>query len=332
MTKPDREGGEIAVFFTGGTISMAPTEEGRAVTSALGLEDLLNQLPTPPEGVTLRKLPWSNLPSAHMSTGDTFRLVSDIMETLQDDSILGAVAIHGTDIMEEAAFMAYIMLETPKPVVFTGSMRHHGELGYEGLRNLTFSIKACACPDAAGRGVMIIMGDRILSARDAVKVHSLEPAAFDSPGAGPIGFVSGDKIRFLRQVPPGPTLRPAAPRVGVHLIKLASGMDGELVQACLDRGASGLVVEAFGAGNVPPPLTDILTSAVTDGIPVVLTSRCLAGGVSPIYGYPGGAVELSNRGIILGGTLSGPKARILLMLALGETTDTDRIRAFFERF
>jgi len=92
----------------------------------------------------------------------------------------------------------------------------------------------------------------------------------------------------------------------------------------------GLVIEGFGAGNVPPTLVPALEACLADTIPVVLTTRCIEGGVWPIYGYPGGGADLARRGAILCGRLGGPKARLRLMCALGLTRNMDEIRDLFE--
>jgi L-asparaginase len=118
----------------------------------------------------------------------------------------------------------------------------------------------------------------------------------------------------------------------VDLIKFGPGADGRFIRASREHGAAGLVVEGFGAGNVPPGLVAELEALVRDGLPVVLTTRCLMGGVRPIYGYPGGAADLEKRGVILGGRFPGQKARILLMAALGLTREAGSVKAIFDRF
>eukprot|EP00828_Plagiopyla_frontata_P022871 TRINITY_DN29445_c0_g1_i1.p2 TRINITY_DN29445_c0_g1~~TRINITY_DN29445_c0_g1_i1.p2 ORF type:complete len:212 (-),score=41.42 TRINITY_DN29445_c0_g1_i1:86-721(-) len=106
-------------------------------------------------------------------------------------------------------------------------------------------------------------------------------------------------------------------------------MDRSLIDHARSIGSKGLVIEAFGAGNVPPTVVEALEECVTDGIPVVLATRCIEGGVWPIYGYPGGGADLVEKGVIPCGRLGGPKARIRLICALGLTTDMAALRQIF---
>jgi L-asparaginase len=107
-------------------------------------------------------------------------------------------------------------------------------------------------------------------------------------------------------------------------------MNAALMDYFREKSVAGLVVEGFGAGNVPPGVVPGLERLIQEGIPVVLTTRCVDGGVWPMYGYPGGGAELERMGVILGGRLSAHKAQILLMVALGSTRDPDEIRRVFD--
>jgi L-asparaginase len=110
---------------------------------------------------------------------------------------------------------------------------------------------------------------------------------------------------------------------------MAAGVDSALLRASLARGARGLVVEATGCGNVPPTILPGLRAALAARVPVVLVSRCAEGRVTPAYGYDGGGKMLQDLGVILGGDLPGPKARIKLMVALGAPGAPDGVRAHF---
>jgi len=116
----------------------------------------------------------------------------------------------------------------------------------------------------------------------------------------------------------------------VFLIKVASGSDSTLIEACLGAGARGLVIEAMGRGNVPPGCVTGITTAISTGVPVIMVSRCQRGRVYDSYGYPGGGKQLKILGVISGGFLNGQKARIKLALALSLTTDAAEIRKLFE--
>ena len=328
--REEKTGKTVVIFFTGGTSGMRPLEGASGVAPADAFDRLMADLSRVVEGVRLRGVQWADMPSPHMTPEDMFRLVLDIREALADPSTAGAVVVHGTDVMEESAYMADLAVNSPKPVVFTGSMRYLGELGYDGLRNLLFSIKAAASPELTGLGATILMADRIFAASEAVKVHSTGIDPFESPGVGPLGFAAEDGVHLIRGLSGRRNLNPLKIEPQVDLIVCSPGMDGRHLKASLEQGAAGLVLEGFGAGNVPPGPLSELEAVLAKKIPVVLTTRCIKGGVRPIYGYPGGAVDLKQRGVIFGGLLSGQKARILLMIALGITRDPGQIREIFE--
>jgi L-asparaginase len=330
-----KAGRTVVIFFTGGTITMRPQAEERGVVPSDEFERLFAELRPHVRGVDFRPVLWSNLPSPHMTPEHMFRLARDIDAALADPDVAGAVVIHGTDVLVESAYMADLVLASAKPVVFTGSMRYYSETGFDGIRNLLNGVKACVLPLPPEAGVVLLMTDRIFSAAEVVKVNSLNIDAFEAPESGPVAYVAGDDVRLTRgfhhRAAPGrPIIRTRRIEPTVGLIACYTGMDGALVDHLVARGAAGLVIEGFGAGNVPPGLVPALERAIAANIPVVLTTRCPEGGVWPMYAYPGGGADLEKKGVILGGRLSGTKARIKLMVALGATTHMKKIRRLFE--
>ena len=285
--------------------------------------------------VRLDPIVWADLPSPHITPELMFRLAQDVDQALQAPETLGAVIIHGTDVLVESAFMADLVLHTPKPVIYTGSMRYFSESGYDGIRNLLNSIKACLLPIPPQAGVALLMTDRLFAAREVIKINALNIDAFDAPESGPIGYVAGEDVlltrcRFDRLEISRPVIATNAIEPNVPLLACYTGMDGALIEHLRARKIAGLVVEGFGAGNVPPGIVPALEKLLQDGIPVVLTTQCPQGGVWPIYAYPGGAADLQKKGVILGGRLSGAKARIQLMVALGAKLPYERIKELFQ--
>lgn len=312
---------------------MAPAEGVHGVAPGGNFEKLLNQLAPQEEGIFLRPIAWSDKPSPHMTPMDMFRLAKEIEVALSEDSVLGAVVLHGTDVLAESAYMCDLIIDSDKPVILTGSMRYYSESGYDGIRNLINGVRACLLPLPAGTGACILMTDRIFSAREAVKVNSLNIDAFESREAGIVGYVAGESV-ILAGCPlahaPRRKIKPETLEPQVALITSYTGMDRSLIDHFRESGIKGIVIEGFGAGNVPPHAVPALEECVKAGVPVVLSTRCIEGGVWPIYGYLGGGADLEDRGIILCGRLGGPKARIRLMCALGLTSNMDEIRDFFE--
>jgi len=324
---------EIAVFFTGGTIGMSPSEGVHGVAPGGNFEKLLNQLAPQKEGISLRPIPWSDKPSPHMTPMDMFQLAKEVETALSEDSVLGAVILHGTDVLAESAYMCDLVIDSDKPVILTGSMRYYSESGYDGIRNLINGVRACLLPIPAGTGACILMTDRLFSAREAVKVNSLNVDAFESREAGIIGYVAGESV-ILAGCPlahsPRRKIRPDTIESDVILITAYTGMDRSLIDHARDVGTKGIVIEGFGAGNVPPDAVPAIEDCIKENIPVVLSTRCIEGGVWPVYGYPGGGADLQDKGVILCGRLGGPKARVRLMCALGLTSNMDEIRDIFD--
>ncbi|MEW6262096.1 MAG: asparaginase [Thermodesulfobacteriota bacterium] len=324
---------EVAVFFTGGTITMRPQPEEPGIAPSSDFDQLFDELGLELAGVGLRPVFWSNRPSPHMTPELMFRLAQEIDDALAEPQVIGAVVLHGTDVLVESAYLADLTIISTKPVVFTGAMRYLSELGYDGIRNLLGGIKACLLPLPPELGVVLLMTDRLFSAREVAKVHSLNIDAFEAPETGPVGYLAGDAAIVLtrRSAGPAPSFKAKQIETNVALVTCYVGMDGGLIDFLRERGVAGLVIEGFGAGNVPPAVVPSLEALLAENVPVILATRCLEGGVWPIYAYPGGAMDLERKGVIPAGRLSGPKARLLLMAALGVTRDVRHIRAIFSR-
>jgi L-asparaginase len=272
---------------------------------------------------------YSRLPGPHVTPNWMWRLRGRIAAVLEDETVDAVVVTHGTDTLEETAFLLDLTLDSSKPVVFCGAMRTVSEPGWDGPANLMAAVRTAVHPDAPRRGVLITVGEEVHAAAEAHKWHTQSLASFRSPW-GPLGVVDRGQILFHRPPFRGPQLRARRLVSEVDLHTMATGVDDALIRASLARGVRGLVIEATGCGNVPPSVLPGLRAALAARVPVVLVSRCAEGRVSPAYGYEGGGQMLRRLGVIFGGDLPGPKARVKLMVALGLTSDPDEIRTLFE--
>ena len=171
---------------------------------------------------------------------------------------------------------------------------------------------------------MVVANDEIHAAASVVKTHTTNPATFASPGHGPAGVVTPNGVHFAASASPGQPLIVGQIEKRVALVKLVTGMDDRLLRWLVDDGIAGLVIEDRCAGNVPGTAVPGIEYALERGLPVVLTSRCHAGALAPTYGTPGGGRTLRDLGVIAGGELTGPKARIVLT---GATRADPRPRA-----
>lgn len=319
----------VHVIFTGGTISMQIDPATGAAVPALSGEEIVSRVHGLKKEARLTLEDYARLPGPHVTPHWMWRLKNRVAAVLEDPAVDGVVLTHGTDTLEETAFLLDLTLESPKPVVFCGAMRTVSEPGWDGPANIMAAVRTAAHLHSAGRGVLITVGEGIYAAAEATKWHTQSLEAFRSPH-GPLGGMDRGQILYHR--PPFRPRRLNASRLvsEVDLHTLAAGVDDGLIRASLARGARGLVLEATGCGNVPPAALPGLRAALAARIPVVLVSRCAEGRVSPVYGYEGGGQKLKEMGVILGQDLPGPKARIKLMVALGMTSEPAVIRELFE--
>jgi L-asparaginase len=246
--------------------------------------------------------------------------------------VQGVVVTHGTDTLEESAYLLARSVSSEKPVVFTGAMRTSSDLGWDGPGNLGAAVRVAASDDARGVGVVVVMMDRIFAAVDVTKVHTHMLDAFDSPGLGPLGVIDDGQVVFRRALPaPSSVLSPAAPATPVDIVYAFAGADSRLLDASRAEGKA-VVIAAMGRGNVPPAMVDGIDRWHDEGKPVVITSRALRGRVGCTYGYQGGGRRLAERGAIFAGSRRPQQARIDVMLALGAGLSVAAIRELLEDY
>jgi L-asparaginase len=320
----------LAVFFTGGTISMKyDSAIGAAVPSLTGHE-ILASVPQTSDVADIEVIDFGRFPGPHMTPRLMLELSAQVREALSRDEIAGAVVTHGTDALEETAYLLDLTIRTQKPIAMVGAMRNSSELGWDGPSNLLSAVRVAASDRARGLGVVIVMNDTVLAASEATKTHTESFDSFQSPDFGPLGVIDKGKIIIRRLPYPRLYLETDSVAEPVWLIKVAAGMDSTLIDACLEAGAKGLVIEAMGRGNVPREIVPGIKRAISSKIPVVIVSRCQRGRVYESYGYEGGGKQLRDSGAIFGDFLNGQKARIKLMLALTISADPEELINLFD--
>src|SRR5688572_28422103 len=275
----------IALLFTGGTISMRHDRTAGGAIPKLSAREIVAATRGIEEIAELEVEDWGAYPGPHMTMERMWSLRNRIVELIARDDIQGVVLTHGTDTLEESAYLCARSIETDKPIVFTGAMRAASDLGWDGPANLMDAALVAASDEAVGYGVMMVMGGRIFAGVDVTKAHTHLLDAFESPGLGPIGVIDDGRVIFRRALPPAaPSLDPPSLALPIDIVPVFAGADARLVDACR-AGALGLVVAAMGRGNVPPPVAEGIGRWLDDGKPVVVASRALRGRVGPTYGY-----------------------------------------------
>jgi L-asparaginase len=261
----------------------------------------------------------ATIPSYEMDLPFAFGLAGRIRDTLSRPEVAGVVVTHGTDTMEETCYLADLLLDSDKPAVFTGAQRAHDDPQSDGPPNLLNALRVAASPLTRGLGAMICFNATIHAARDVTKVHASAVETFQSYEHGALGEVDGNTVVIHRRPVLRRSFRIDRLEQRVELFRLVLGVELDGLEAAIGRGVAGLVIEAFGRGNGPSRLAEIIRRATRKNIPVLITSRCPAGRVQPVYGGGGGGRDLADAGAIFAGDLKGPKARLLLMVLLSGT-------------
>jgi len=321
----------VVILSTGGTIAMDRTSTSEHPVPSLQGQDLLQRLAQHlPGDLEVLAEDIINIPSAHISLENIQKIAQTVNRYDSRNELDGVVITHGTDTMEESAYFVHLCYSGSQPVVYTGAMRAANETGYDGLRNLLSSIRVASSPQAANLGALIVMNEQIHSAGELRKLHTQRVDAFQSPPYGPIGEIALGKVSIARTVTrPSPALEPNTV-TPVPLIPLTADFEEALLDAIQAMSPQGIVIEALGGGRVPPKIIPHLTRFIEAGVPVVITTRCGIGPVVDSYGYEGAHRHLKELGCHFAHHLSGSKARIKLMLALGNGLDSAALRTVFE--
>ncbi len=210
-------------------------------------------------------------------------------------------------------------------------MKNASELGYDGLTNLVSSIKVCLSPESINKGTLVVMNDTINSAIEVTKTHTMSLDSFKSIEFGPLGIIDHNEVIYYRNITHFKNYNLDNDYNNeTYLLKAYAGMDGKFIDYLIEREARGIVIESLGRGNLPPSMLDSIDRALNVGIFIVIVSRCYSGRVLDTYAYTGGGKDLTNRGCILGGSLNGQKARILLMLAISNEYEFEDVKKLFK--
>ncbi|HGN7101120.1 asparaginase [Staphylococcus aureus] len=318
----------LLVIHTGGTISMSQDQSNKVVTNDINPismhQDVINQY------AQIDELNPFNVPSPHMTIQHVKQLKDIILEAVSNKYYDGFVITHGTDTLEETAFLLDLILGIEQPVVITGAMRSSNEIGSDGLYNYISAIRVASDEKARHKGVMVVFNDEIHTARNVTKTHTSNTNTFQSPNHGPLGVLTKDRVQFHHMPYRQQALENVNDKLNVPLVKSYMGMPGDIFSFYSREGIDGMVIEALGQGNIPPSALEGIQQLVSLNIPIVLVSRSFNGIVSPTYAYDGGGYQLAQQGFIFSNGLNGPKARLKLLVALSNNLDKAEIKSYFE--
>ncbi|HEM3672033.1 TPA: asparaginase [Streptococcus suis] len=302
---------KILVLHTGGTISMQADQNGAVESSPI---NPMTQVTSPLENIEVVSVDFLNLPSPHIQIDHMMMIYKKIRE--EASHFDGFVITHGTDTLEETAYFLDTMSIPQMPIVMTGAMRSSNELGSDGIYNYRTALRVAADEKSADKGVLVVMNDEIHAAKYVTKTHTTNVSTFQTPTHGPLGLVTKREILFFKAADKRVRFDLQAINGVVPIIKSYVDMDTILLDALVEAPISGLVIEALGAGNLPPASISAIKKLINKQLPIVLVSRCFNGIAEPVYAYDGGGIQLEELGVLFVKELNSQKARIKLLIAV----------------
>ena len=310
----------VRLLVAGGTIAMSGSP---ARPSLEVIEELQREA-----GGQVEAEVFATVPSVHFSSADALALCRRAVEIARDGSPV--VVTHGTDLLEEVAFLCDLIDDARAPIAFTGAMRTAGAPGADGPANLHAAVAVAADPAAQGLGTLVVFAGQVHAARFVRKEDSTNVDAFASPQTGPLGHI--DEGRFTRRW--APELQPAleVPHLDATVEILTAGLDSEpALVAAAAAVCDGLVVSVPGAGHTPPAFLTAVNE-IAASKPVVAVPRPWRGALlHDTYGFEGSEIDLRARDVMCAGSLSAPAARILLMAGVGAGLTTPELKELVSR-
>lgn len=338
----------VMVIATGGTIAGVqndPTDRDLYRAGSLTAGQILASVPDLDQHARIESEQFSNVASALITPTQWIALSRRIQQVLTErDDIAGVVVTHGTDRLEETAFFLYLTVHSDKPVVLVGAQRPASGTSPDGPQNLLDAVRTAASPAAVGKGVMVVMDGRILSAREVRKIYQ-RVGGFTSGDMGMLGVMAHDGAEFffaptrphgnssefdpgaieslpdvdlLFSYPGGRGPRHEQKVAGIVVANTSFNCEESLAYLKLAR-AGTVVVSAFPSGdnvarNWPPE--DSVPEHEIEPCPDIDKTAWEGRWIPPI----------------MAPHLTPQKARILLMLALTRTRDDQEIRQIFRRY
>lgn len=323
----------VTILATGGTIAGSGASSTTTIgytAATVGVQQLIQAVPEMAKVANVTGEQVFQIASESMGNEHWLALAKRVNVLLNQANVDGIVITHGTDTMEETAYFLNLVVKSRKPVVLVGAMRPSTAMSADGPINLYNAVALASNPDAAGKGVMIAMGDQIHGARDVSKTNTSTPDSFKSADLGMMGYIQGGKPYFYRVSSRKHTADSefdigalqALPQVDI--IYGYANMNAVALDAFVAAGAKGIIHAAVGDGSLPAKVKPALSAARQKGTLIVRSSRVGQGIVAR-----NGEANDDQLDFVVSDTLNPQKARILLMLALTKTSNTKDIQRMF---
>lgn len=322
---------KVYVGALGGTIAMSSASSTDPVKPKLGAEDLVSAVPELAEIAEIKSQSIKNVASPSIVVEDILDAYKFADQAVREGAD-GIVLTHGTDTLEESAFLLDLIWDHSEPIVLTGAMRSPNLLSPDGAGNLMSAVVTAASDSARGLGVLVVLDDAVHAARTVAKTNSTGVWTFQSPGWGPIGRIAERKLHVffepLKAHDPLPL--PAPGSIKIPIMESPFADEGDWVDPVISMGPRAIVVNASGVGHLSMNATEKLELAIKKGIPVIVSSRTGSGTtLKNTYGYPGSESYLIEHGFILSGFLSARKSRILAHLLIDSGMNVTQLKEAF---
>jgi len=355
---------KVLLLATGGTIAgvqNAPGTLGAYRAGTLTAEQIIASVPELANYAQVEAEQFSNVASTLVTPEMWVKLAKRINEVLRREDLAGVVVTHGTDRLEETAFFLYLTVRSEKPVVVVGAQRPATGISPDGPINLLSAVRTAASPKSVGKGVLVVMDDRILSARESRKLYQ-RTGGFSTGDMGMLGVVAGQGPEYffapVRRFGPRSEFDlvgvDSLPRVELTfsypggtgqrfdpapqgLVVATTGMtraEGEFYREVRRKGV--VLVTAFtsgenanGGGDGPPAAPSAVAATAAPTATVVPAAGTAA---------PATVVRDTTRReppappSVTALHLTPGKARILLMVALTKTRDPREIQRIFNEY
>jgi len=326
----------IYILATGGTIAGQGATEVTAgyKAGAITVDELLSAVPEIKDIADIKAEQVANIGSQDMNDEVWLKLSKRVNELLGQNDVDGVVITHGTDTQEETAYFLNLTVKSDKPVILVGSMRPSTAISADGPRNIYNAVATAVAPESVGKGVMVVMDDKILGADDLAKTNTLSVGTFQNPNYGPLGIVYNGKPIYTRQSVKRHTSNSEfditnlnkLPRV--EIILSYSNATSLFVDAAVKAHVKGIVTAGVGNGNLTTEMQNALEKAVENhGIAVVRSSRIMTGPTAQWDEVDDDKLNFSAS------WFNNPyRSRVLLMLALTKTKDYKEIQRMFSEY
>lgn len=322
----------IEVLATGGTIAGAGQSSTGSAYSAgkVSVNHLVAAVPELAKIANVTPKQVAQIGSQDMSDEVWLKVAQALAADC--DKFDGFVITHGTDTMEETAYFLQLTNKCHKPVVMVGAMLPSTGLGADGPRNLFNAVVTAANPETAKHGVVVAMDNIVLGARDVIKTNTVQPETFQAGNYGKLGTIFNNKVTYeamsLRDYSKTPfdvTKLTSLPKVGI--VYNHAGVEGVQAEALVKAGYKGIVSAGVGNGNIHKSVWPVLENAAKNGVVVVRSSRVPTGATTK-------DAEVDDKAMhwVSSGDLNPQKARVLLQLALTQTSDWAEIQKYFDRY